>query len=611
MAKPGASKQGKKHSKASGKKDGGKKDASKSPRKSAGKKDFSKSGKKPSKHTKSPAKKDSSKSAAGKKPLKDDKAAAVPAEPAKKMHELSRKERRDVRRSDKDHSDLRTSAIKLWEKLRRHDLIDETRPRILAELGQLLKGNMLKLIMKHDTARVVESYLKFGSKDERDVVFKELNGHWVKLVQSKYAKFAVKRIFKYGTRQQCSAIVKSFFGYTRHLIKSKEAASVLETAYVMHSNAAERAALVSEFYGPQYSLTKGAETRPLSKVLEEDPSKRQSIVQHLKDSLVPLAEKQPMQHSLVHKALLDFFTYATGEMRTEMIEAVRESLVHIVHTKEGAQVTMHCLWHGTAKDRKVIVKTFKSFVKKISMEEYGHGVMLALFDTVDDTTLVSKALISEIAEGLEDLAGDRFGRKVLHYLLESRGRSQCHPTMTELLRHGDGNPNSKKPAELRCKELRATISASLLQHCAANAVEMARNKPQSQLLLATTDHIIGDVRPILDTMAAAVVVEYNEEHICADESGHFCVKKLVLQDKNRPDGPHFSQILLEQLPKGFAFHWSQTNRGAFVVSSFLECGVDSSSKRIRSELSSRLAELRRLQTPGTTVLCKLLEKDAG
>ena len=50
-------------------------------------------------------------------------------------------------------------------------------------------------------------------------------------------------------------------------------------------------------------------------------------------------------------------------------------------------------------------------------------------------------VFQEIAEGLEDLAGDRFGRKVLHYLLESRGRSQCHPTMTELLRHGDGNPN--------------------------------------------------------------------------------------------------------------------------------------------------------------------------
>ena len=36
----------------------------------------------------------------------------------------------------------------------------------------------------------------------------------------------------------------------------QDAASVLETAYVSHANSAQRAALVSEFYGPQYSLTK-------------------------------------------------------------------------------------------------------------------------------------------------------------------------------------------------------------------------------------------------------------------------------------------------------------------------------------------------------------------
>lgn len=30
----------------------------------------------------------------------------------------------------------------------------------------------------------------------------------------------------------------------------------------------------------------------------------------------------------------------------------------------------------------------------VVQEEYGHGVMLAVFDTVDDTILVSKALIS-------------------------------------------------------------------------------------------------------------------------------------------------------------------------------------------------------------------------
>ena len=35
-----------------------------------------------------------------------------------------------------------------------------------------------------------------------------------------------------------------------------------------------------------------------------------------------------------------------------MIEAVRESLVMILHTSEGARVTMSSLWHGTSKVRK-------------------------------------------------------------------------------------------------------------------------------------------------------------------------------------------------------------------------------------------------------------------
>ena len=35
----------------------------------------------------------------------------------------------------------------------------------------------------------------------------------------------------------------------------------------------------------------------------------------------------------------------------EMIEAIREQLVMILHTSEGAKVTMLCLWHGTPKVR--------------------------------------------------------------------------------------------------------------------------------------------------------------------------------------------------------------------------------------------------------------------
>ena len=32
-----------------------------------------------------------------------------------------------------------------------------------------------------------------------------------------------------------------------------------------------------------------------------------------------------------------------------MIETVREGIVHMLHTRDGARVGMICLWHGSAK----------------------------------------------------------------------------------------------------------------------------------------------------------------------------------------------------------------------------------------------------------------------
>ena len=33
----------------------------------------------------------------------------------------------------------------------------------------------------------------------------------------------------------------------------------------------------------------------------------------------------------------------------EMIEIVRESLIHMLHTRDGAHAAMKCIWNGTAK----------------------------------------------------------------------------------------------------------------------------------------------------------------------------------------------------------------------------------------------------------------------
>ena len=64
------------------------------------------------------------------------------------------------------------------------------------------------------------------------------------------------------------------------------------------------------------------------------------------------------------------------------------------HTHPHTHMHAHMYIHALTQVRKVIVKSFKPYVKKICLEENGHVVMMGVFDTVDDTVLVKKAILT-------------------------------------------------------------------------------------------------------------------------------------------------------------------------------------------------------------------------
>merc|ERR1712223_2336756 len=106
-------------------------------------------------------------------------------------------------------------------------------------------------------------------------------------------------------------------------------------------------------------------------------------------------ENEAPNEDTENKHPVDFSSKARTA-RAEFIAQLRDVCVHILHSREGARVTMNSLWHGSAKDRKAIIKSFKTFIPKICNEEFGHRVMLAAFDSIDDTKLLTKAVIDEI-----------------------------------------------------------------------------------------------------------------------------------------------------------------------------------------------------------------------
>ncbi|KAG8130597.1 hypothetical protein E2320_017339 [Naja naja] len=157
----------------------------------------------------------------------------------------------------------------------------------------------------------------------------------------------------------------------------------------------------------------------------------------MKQILTPMAQKDVIKHSLVHKVFLDFFTYAVPRQRSEMIEAIREAVIYLAHMMAESS---HALLVWTPKG------------------EFSHLVLLAAFDCIDDTKLVKQLILSELNGNLATVINNKYGRKVLLYLLSPRDPTYFSPAIIKILQQGDENAHSKKDADVRHNELLEAIS---------------------------------------------------------------------------------------------------------------------------------------------------------
>ncbi len=104
-------------------------------------------------------------------------------------------------------------------------------------------------------------------------------------------------------------------------------------------------------------------------------------------------DKGAVRYSLVHRLMLEYVDLADRTQLDEFLGIFKEHLVEVVHTKDGHLVAIKCLSVSSAKDRKIILKSFKPFLEKIYFDEYGHLVVMAALIMVDDTVLLQKTLL--------------------------------------------------------------------------------------------------------------------------------------------------------------------------------------------------------------------------
>ncbi|NXA53121.1 PUM3 protein, partial [Nothocercus julius] len=517
-----------------------------------------------------------------------------------------KKKRKELKQSrqlnDKSNYDIIVKSKQIWENVRRKKCDKAQREKLMNELQKLLHGKIKSLALAHDSTRVIQCFIQYGNNEQRQETFEELKDSLVELSKSKYSRNIVKKFLMYGTKQQVAEIMKSFKGHVRKMLRHAEASAVVEYAYNDKAILEQRNMLTEELYGNTFQVYKTPVDPTLDKVLEAQPEKREAILDEMKQILTPMAQKEAViKHSLVHKVFLDFFTHALPKQRSEMIEAIREAVIYLAHTHDGARVAMHCLWHGTPKDRKVIVKTMKTYIEKIATGEFSHLVLLAAFDCIDDTKLVKQLIISEINASLPSIINNKHGKKVVLYLLSPRDPAHFVPEMITLLQQGDGNAYSKKNTELRRRELLEAISSPLLEYLQEHTQEVVMDKSTFVLVADILGTALGDIQPALDAIANLAAEELvpggcdGQLHIAEHPAGHLVLKWLIEQDEKMKEcGKEvcFGRTLVERVGIENMKSWAEVNRGAIVLCCLLRSTDQKVANAVKKGLKSLVPKLK-------------------
>ncbi|CUS08346.1 unnamed protein product [Tuber aestivum] len=532
------------------------------------------------------------------------------------------------RKLAKPHGEIITRSKRIWERLRRTKLAPEERKKLIAELGQLIKGRVSDLVFKHDASRIVQSALKYGDKTTRANITAELKGNYVALAQSSYGKYLVVKILHYGTPENRKIVVQEFYGHVRKLIKHREAALVIEDAFREYATPEQRSALLQEFYGVEFAIFKDTSDKPsLKELLQKSPEKRAVIMKSLFDQIDGVTKKGATIFTILHKAMLEYIlnTRPGTTETTEFIELVKEHVADIAFTKDGSQVVVRCMALGTAKDRKVMIKALKSEAISLARHEYGYLVLLSIFETVDDTVLVAKSLLPEFQKHLQELACDKYGRTPLLYPFSER-----HPRVVprsaiaaleevEKLRKS----TSKKDPATRLSELRAHFSQPFLQCIAKNAGDLIRDSFGCQFITEVLLGSTGDKSPALHALASTAAGDpktadgSDGPHVVNTAAvgrmyktlvtgGHYSSKENKAIAITPPLG--FHSLLWEQI-RPHANAWA-TGTGSFVVVALLEAEGFPARQELVSVLNRK--KLRKaaedVGNKGSSVIMGILEK---
>ncbi|KUI66434.1 Pumilio domain family member 6 [Cytospora mali] len=580
----------------------------------------------------------------------DEETSEVKAERTETSREshIKQKQLAKERKAARPLADELQRTKKIWERLRRKSHVPkEERTKLVDELFEIITGRVKDFVLKHDAVRAVQTALKYAKPEQRKTITQELQGTYAHLAESRYAKFLIGKMLVQNDPEIRDMIIPEFYGKVRKMINHPEAGWILDDIYRGVATKEQKAFLLREWYGPEFSLFKPDEnddvTIELSQILVEHPEKRGPIIKHLTGMMNQLVQKKMNGFTMLHDAMLQCFLNLNTESEeyTEFVQLVKDDetgdlLKNMAFTKSGSRLVSLLLAHGGAKDRKQYLKLYKDTFESMCGDQYGHRIILTAYDVIDDTVLTSKVIFNEVLGKTEEKhnvifgANDLNARISLLYPFEGTSRALfplSHQGDLELLKevHEIRKTTSKKDAEVRRKELVTAMSPSLLEAITTSAKDLVSTSFGCQFVTDVLLGAVGDKSQALQAVAEAAAgdpaASETNELYSSDyphpsyapwaermyktliQGGRFdkATKKIELVDP-----PLDFANILYPIIKDHIVAWA-TGRCSFVVVALLESDSFAQKEKIRKALKKNKSELEKAAT--TPIVLPEAEKD--
>lgn len=536
---------------------------------------------------------------------------ADPNKKTSKEQHAEQKKMREERKLAKPNGERIQHIKQIWERLRvKQGTPAPVRQKLLDEAWAASKDKIKDLVLKHDASRVVQTMFKYSDKEKRVAITKALKGTYVELARSSYGKYLLVKLLHYGSKEIREDVLNELYGNFRKLMRHREGAYVIEDAYRDYATATQKRQIVREFYGSEFAIFKDhAKDMSLADIIAENPEKRPFLMKNLRVTISAAVQKGSIGFTIIHAAMLEYVKNLdpTTSEKDEFIDIVTEQFAEMVHTNEGSQVASRVLAMASPKERKQLIRSLKDFVDKLAEDEYGHTVLITLFNTVDDTVLVHKAFTAKLQEHMPELLASKYGRRPFLYLLLGFSPRYFTKTVLESVAEFDKikEVTSKKDDEVRRDELKKKFSQFMLDALAAYPTPILRESFGTQSVTEVLLYAEGDKTAAVEAIANAFAGSVdNPEHLiqlpyssrtlrALIQEGHWNAKSKTVDTIPEPTG--FKDAFFKAIKPNVG-KWA-TGDGSFVIVSLLENLEDKSDlvaalkeKSVRKEIEKAAAD---------------------